>query len=58
MTYGDHHGRLTRVHLDHVTFLDRSIAAVEDDIAASLDAIPAAQDIDAAGTRSPGPSCA
>ncbi len=55
MLYGDHHGRLTRIHLDHITFLDRSVAAVEDDIAAALDAIPAAQGIDAAGTRSPDP---
>jgi transposase len=28
MRYGDHHGRLTRIHLDHITFLDRSVAAV------------------------------
>jgi len=55
MRYGDHHGRLTRIHLDHITFLDRSVAAVEDDIAAALDAIPAAQGIDAAGARSPDP---
>ena len=60
MLYGDHHGRLTRIHLDHITFLDRSVAAVEDDIAAALDAIPAAQGIDAAGARSadPGPGAA
>ena len=61
MRYGDHHGRLTRIHLDHITFLDRSVAAVEDDIAAALDAIPAAQGIDAAGARSadraPAPRC-
>ena len=55
MLYGDHHGKLTRIHLDHITFLDRSIAAIEDDIAAALDAIPAAQGIDAAGARSPDP---
>jgi transposase len=60
MIYGDHRGRLTRIHLDHITFLDRSVAAVEDDIAAALDAIPAAQGIDAAGARSaaPGPGAA
>jgi transposase len=60
MIYGDHHGRLTRIHLDHITFLDRSAAAIEDDIAAALDAIPAAGGIDAAGTRSadPGPGAA
>ena len=55
MLYGEHHGRLTRIHLDHITFLDRSIAAIEDDIAAILDAIPAAQGIDAAGVPSPDP---
>ena len=55
MQFGDHHGRLTRVHLDHITFLDRAIAAVEDDIAAALDAISAAQGIDAGGARSPDP---
>jgi transposase len=55
MTYGDHHGRLTRVHLDHITFLDRAIAAVEDDIAATQDAIPAAQGIDDAGVPCPAP---
>ena len=51
----DHHGRLTRIHLDHITFPGRSVAAIEDDIAAALDDIPAAQGIDAAGTRSPDP---
>jgi transposase len=55
MLFGEHHGRLTRIHLDHITFLDRSVAAIEDDIAACLDAIPAAQGIDDAGTRSPDP---
>jgi len=60
MIYGDHHGRLTRIHLDRITFLDRSVAAIEDDIAAALDAIPAAQGTDGAGTRSadPGPGAA
>ena len=60
MAYGDRHGRLTRIHLDHITFPDRSIAAIEDDIGATLDAIPAAQGIDATGTRSadPGPGAA
>jgi hypothetical protein len=43
MQFGDHHGRLTQARLDHITFLDRSTAAVEDDITATLDAIPAAQ---------------
>jgi hypothetical protein len=31
---------LTRIYLDHIRFLDRSIAATMDEIAASLDAIP------------------
>jgi len=26
----DHHPRLVRIHLDHLTFLDRSIDAIED----------------------------
>ena len=55
MRYGGHHGRLTRLHLDHITVLDRPVAAVQDDIAAALDAIPPAQGIDAGGARSPGP---
>ena len=33
MTVGGHHRMLIRVHLDHITFLDRSVAAVEDEIA-------------------------
>src|SRR5690349_9615797 len=37
-----HHRKLIRVHLDHVTFLDRQVTAVEDEIAAAPDAIPAA----------------
>ena len=31
---------LTRIYLDHIRFLDRSIAAIKDEIAARLDAIP------------------
>jgi hypothetical protein len=46
---------LIRVHLDHVTFLDRSIASVEDEIGAALDAIPAAWGISADGVPSPDP---
>jgi len=42
MALGDHHARLVRVHLDHVAFLDRSVAAVDDDIDAALAAAPAA----------------
>ena len=43
------------IHLDHITFLDRSIAAVEDQIGAALDAIPAAWGISADGVPSPDP---
>ena len=55
MLLGDHHPRLIRVHLDHITFLDRSVAAVEDEIGAALDAIPAAWGISADGVPSPDP---
>src|SRR5690349_14783569 len=39
MAFGSHHPRLIRVHLDHVALLDRSVAAIEDEIEAALDAI-------------------
>jgi transposase len=55
MQPGSHHPMLIRLHLDHVTFLDRSIAAVEDEIEAALDAIPAAWGIGADGVPSPDP---
>ncbi len=55
MSLGDHHPRLIRIHLDHITFLDRSITAVEDEIDAALDAIPAAWGISADGVPSPDP---
>ena len=60
MRLGEHHPMLIRVHLDHITLLDRLIAAVEDEIAAALDAIPAAWGVDANGVRSadPGPGAA
>ena len=59
-TLGDHHPMLIRVHLDHITLLDRPIAAIEDEIEAALDAIPAARGIDADGVPSarPGPDAA
>ena len=44
---------LIRVHLDHITLLDRSVAAVEDEIEAALDAIPAAWGISADGVPVP-----
>ena len=46
---------LIRIHLDHITFLDRAVAAVEDQIGAALDAIPAAWGISANGVPSPDP---
>jgi transposase len=55
MMPGDHHLMLIRVHLDHITFLDRAVSAVEDEIGAALDAIPAAWGITAAGVPSPDP---
>ncbi len=54
MALGDHHPMLIRVHLDHITLLDRSIDAVEDEIEAALDAIPAAWGTDAGGETGPG----
>jgi transposase len=55
MALGGHHPMLIRVHLDHIAFLDRSVAAVEDEIEAALDDIPAALGISADGVRSPEP---
>jgi len=55
MMPGGHHLMLIRVHLDHITFLDRAVSAVEDEIAAALDAIPAAWGIGADGVPCPDP---
>jgi transposase len=55
MQVGGHHPGLIRIHLDHVTFLDRSVAAVEDETEAALGAVPAAWGIDACGVPSPDP---
>jgi transposase len=55
MRLGSHHPRLIRVHLDHVTLLDRSVAAVEDEIEAALDAIGESWGISADGVPSPVP---
>jgi len=55
MMPGGHHCALIRIHLDHVTFLDRSIAAIDDQIRAALEAIPAAWGISADGVPSPDP---
>jgi transposase len=53
MKPGDHHARLIRIHLDHITFPGRSTAAIEDDITAALEAIPAAWGTDATGETGP-----
>jgi transposase len=45
---------LIRAHLDHITLLDRTAAAVEDEVEAALDAIPAAWGADASGETGPG----
>ena len=60
MMLSGHHALLIRVRLDHVTLLDRSVGAIEDEIAATLEEIPAAQGVTADGTRSadPGPGAA
>ena len=60
MLLGEHHPMLIRVHLDHITLLDRLAAEVEDEIEAALDAVPAAWGITADSVRSaePGPDAA
>jgi transposase len=60
MTFGAHHAWLARMHLDRTDALDRHIAAIEDEIAAALGAIPAAWGIDAGGVPAadPGPGAA
>jgi transposase len=57
MLLGDHHPVLIRLHLDHITLLDRLTAEIEDEIGAALDAIPAAWGVSADGVPSadPGP---
>ena len=55
MMPGGHHPRLIRIHLDHITFLDRAVAAVEDEIEAALDAVEGAWGISADGVPSPDP---
>ena len=54
MRLGAHHPLLIRAHLDHIALLDRIVAAVEDEIDAALDAIPAAWGADAGGETGPG----
>jgi transposase len=53
--FGPCHARLARMHLDRVDAMDRDVAALDDEIAACLEAVPAAQGITAAGDRSPDP---
>jgi transposase len=55
MQLGSHHPMLIRAHLDHITLLDRSVSAIEDEIEAALDAIPAARGVTADGIPSPDP---
>jgi len=54
------HPMLIRLHLDHITLLDRQIAALDDEIGAALAQIPAARGIGADGVPSadPGPGAA
>ncbi|HEX3388683.1 MAG TPA: IS110 family transposase [Streptosporangiaceae bacterium] len=49
--FGPHHARLARVHLGRIDAMDRDVAMLDDEIAACLDAIPAAQGVTAAGAR-------
>jgi transposase len=60
MLLGDHHPALIRLHLDHITLLDRQAAAIEDAIESALDAIPAAWGVSADGVPAadPGPDAA
>jgi len=55
MRFGAHHRWLARLHLDRIDALDRQVAAIDDEIAACLQAIPAAQGVTASGARSPDP---
>jgi len=55
MLPGDHHPVLIRLHMDHITLLDRLAAGIDDEIEAALDTIPAAWGVTADGVPSPGP---
>jgi len=50
-----HHRMLIRLHLDHITLLERQAAALDDEITAALDAIEPAWGVTAGGVPSPGP---
>jgi transposase len=54
MQVREHHRLLIRIHLDHITLLDRQVAALEDEITAALEQIPAAWGADAGGETGPG----
>ena len=60
MMIGAQHALLIRVHLERIDGLGRAVAALEDEIAATLQGIPAAAGVDAAGARAadPGPGAA
>jgi transposase len=53
--FGEHHARLARMHLDRIDALDRHVAVLDDEIAACLEAIPAAWGVDSAGAPCPDP---
>jgi transposase len=55
MMTGARHPMLIRAHLDHITLLDRTAAALEDETGAALGVIPAARGITADGVPSAGP---
>jgi hypothetical protein len=55
MLLGEHHPVLIRLHMDHITLLDRLAAGIDDEIEAALDAVPAAWGVAADGVPSPGP---
>jgi transposase len=55
MRLGSHHPVLIRAHLDHIDLLDRSVAVIEDEIAAALSAVEGAWGVTADGVPSPDP---
>jgi transposase len=55
MLLGEHHPMLIRTHLEHITLMERSVAAIEDEIETALRAIPGAWGIGADGVPSPDP---
>jgi transposase len=54
-TFGAHHARLARMHLGRIDALDRDVAALDDEVAACLEAIPASWGVTAGGEPSPDP---